>query len=67
MSRGHPLGATGCAQLVELVDQLRGRAKRRQVDWARVGLAHNAGGMLDRSDEAAAVVTILSGAGRVYS
>jgi acetyl-CoA acetyltransferase len=67
LSRGHPLGATGCAQLVELVDQLRGRAKRRQVAWAQVGLAHNAGGMLDRSDEAAAVVTILSGAGRAYS
>ena len=59
LSRGHPLGATGCGQLVELVDQLRGRAGDRQVLGARVALAHNAGGMLDRTDEAAAVVTIL--------
>ena len=59
LSRGHPLGATGCGQLVELVDQLRGRAGDRQVPGARVALAHNAGGMLDRTDEAAAVVTIL--------
>ena len=60
LSRGHPLGATGCAQLVELVDQLRGRAGPRQVPGARVALAQNAGGMLDRGDEAVAVVTILS-------
>jgi len=60
LSRGHPLGATGCAQLVELADQLRGRAGARQVPGARVGLAQNAGGMLDRGDEAVAVVTILS-------
>jgi acetyl-CoA acetyltransferase len=61
LSRGHPLGATGCGQLVELVDQLRGRAGDRQVPGARVALAQNAGGMLDRTDEAAAVVTILTG------
>jgi acetyl-CoA acyltransferase len=60
LSRGHPLGATGCGQLVELVDQLRGRAGARQVPGARVALAQNAGGMLDRRDEAVAVVTILS-------
>ena len=60
LSRGHPLGATGCGQLVELVDQLRGRAGHRQVPGARVALAQNAGGMLDRTDEAAAVVTILT-------
>jgi acetyl-CoA acetyltransferase len=63
LSRGHPLGATGAGQIVELVDQLRGRAGDRQVSGARVALAQNAGGMLDRSDEAAAVVTILK-AGR---
>jgi acetyl-CoA acetyltransferase len=60
LSRGHPLGATGCGQLVELVDQLLGRAGARQVPGARVALAQNAGGMLDRRDEAVAVVTILS-------
>jgi len=64
LSRGHPLGATGTGQVVELVDQLRGRAGDRQVSGARVALAQNAGGMLDRTDEAAAVVTILVGEGR---
>lgn len=63
LSRGHPLGATGCGQLVELTDQLLGRAGARQVAGARVALAQNAGGMLDRSDEAVSVVTILSGKG----
>jgi acetyl-CoA acetyltransferase len=59
LSRGHPLGATGCAQLVELADQLRGRAAARQVAGARIGLAHNSGGILDHGDEAVAAVTIL--------
>jgi acetyl-CoA acetyltransferase len=59
LSKGHPLGATGCGQLVELADQLRGRAGGRQVPGARVGLAHNCGGLID-GEEAVAVVTILS-------
>lgn len=59
LSRGHPLGATGCAQIVELVEQLRGRAGARQVEGARIGLAHNSGGILDRGDEAVAAVTLL--------
>ena len=46
LSRGHPLGATGCAQVVELCHQLRGEAGRRQVEDARVGLAINGGGWL---------------------
>jgi acetyl-CoA acetyltransferase len=46
MSRGHPLGATGCAQIVELYLQLHGRAGGRQVDGAKVGMAINAGGWL---------------------
>lgn len=60
LARGHPLGATGCAQLVELADQLRGRGGARQVKGARVGLAQNSGGILDDLDEAVAAVTILS-------
>jgi acetyl-CoA acetyltransferase len=58
LSKGHPLGATGAGQLVELVDQLRGRAGDRQVPGARLGLAHNCGGLVD-GEEAVAVVTIL--------
>lgn len=57
--KGHPLGATGLAQLVELCDQLRGRAGQRQVDGARIGLAENGGGYLG-PDLAAATVTILA-------
>ncbi|MGW0827769.1 thiolase C-terminal domain-containing protein [Streptomyces sp. NPDC002845] len=59
LSRGHPLGATGCAQLVELTDQLRGRCGPRQVPGARVALAENGGGFLG-TDPAAMVVTILT-------
>lgn len=43
LSKGHPLGATGLAQCTELVEQLRGRAGRRQVEGARIGLQHNLG------------------------
>ena len=42
--KGHPVGATGIAQAVELVQQLRGEAGKRQVEGAEVGLAHNVGG-----------------------
>ena len=43
-AQGRPFGAVGVAQIVELVRQLRGEAKERQVDGARVGLAQNLGG-----------------------
>jgi acetyl-CoA acetyltransferase len=43
LSKGHPLGATGLAQCTELVHQLRGRADKRQVDGAKLGLQHNLG------------------------
>jgi acetyl-CoA acyltransferase len=59
LSKGHPIGATGCAQLVELADQLRGRCGGRQVSGARTALAENAGGFLG-TDNAATTVTILS-------
>ncbi len=42
-AKGHPVGATGVAQAVEIVLQLRGQAEKRQVD-AEVGLTHNVGG-----------------------
>ncbi len=58
-SRGHPVAATGLAQVVELADQLRGRCGPRQVDGARIGLAENAGGYIG-PDPAAAAVVILS-------
>ena len=42
--KGHPVGATGIAQVVEVVEQLRGDAGKRQVKGAQVGLTHNLGG-----------------------
>ncbi len=59
MTKGHPIGATGCAQIVELADQLRGRCGKRQREGAKVGLAENGGGWVG-DDAASAVVTILS-------
>lgn len=42
--KGHPVGATGVAQAVEVVQQLRGEAGKRQVGGAEIGLTHNVGG-----------------------
>lgn len=50
LSKGHPVGATGCGQAYEIVQQLR-ECHSNQVEGARIGLTHNAGGT-------AAVVTI---------
>jgi acetyl-CoA acetyltransferase len=47
VGRGHPLGATGLAQVVELATQFRGRAGGRQVSGARLGLAVNTGGIIE--------------------
>ena len=44
ISKSHPLGATGVAQFCELVWQLRGEAEGRQVEGAKVALAHSQGG-----------------------
>jgi acetyl-CoA C-acetyltransferase len=44
-AKGHPIGATGVSQVVELWEQLRGEAGERQVDGARVGITHNMGGI----------------------
>jgi acetyl-CoA acetyltransferase len=43
-AKGHPIGATGAAQIAEIAMQLRGEAGRRQVEGARVGLTHTLGG-----------------------
>jgi acetyl-CoA acetyltransferase len=63
IARGHPIGATGLAQIVELVLQLQGRAGDRQVDNPKIGLAQNAGGdsggPVER-DPAVSSVTILA-------
>ena len=58
LRKGHPIGASGAAQIVELTEQLQGRAHQRQVENARIGLAHNGGGMIG-TDAAATVVSIL--------
>ena len=59
LSRGHPVGATGVAQIVEVVAQLRGEAQGRQVKGAHVGLAQCMGG--DKAgDTKSCTVAILS-------
>jgi acetyl-CoA C-acetyltransferase/acetyl-CoA acyltransferase len=57
-AKGHPIGATGAAQIVELVEQLRGDAGDHQIPGADVGLAHNLGG-----DTATTCVTIMEADG----
>ncbi len=43
-AKGHPVGATGIAQIIEIFEQLRGESDARQVQGARLGLAQNMGG-----------------------
>jgi acetyl-CoA acyltransferase len=59
LSRGHPVGATGLAQIVELTIQLRGAAGVRQRSGAKVALAECSGGQIGL-DSALASVSILS-------
>jgi acetyl-CoA acyltransferase len=59
LAKGHPIGATGIAQLCEATWQLRREAGPRQVEGARVALTQNGGGWLD-GDSAAMSVHILS-------
>lgn len=60
LGKGHPLGATGVAQVVELVRQLRREAGVRQIPGARVGLAHCRGGKAAGVEGAACTVQILT-------
>jgi len=59
-SRGHPIGASGLAQVFEIVLQLRGEAGERQVENARIGLTENGGGFLGL-EEAVVSVNIFQG------
>lgn len=58
--KGHPIGATGLAQIFELSTQLRGEAGARQVAKPRFAIAENGGGFIGY-EEAAACITILAG------
>jgi len=59
LRKGHPIGASGAAQIVEIAEQLMGRSNQRQVADPRIGLAHNGGGLIGL-DAAATVVSILA-------
>jgi benzoylsuccinyl-CoA thiolase BbsB subunit len=59
LSKGHPVSASGVAQIAELVWQLRGQAGERQVANARVGLAHVIGGEVTGLESGAVAVHIL--------
>jgi acetyl-CoA acetyltransferase len=59
LAKGHPLGATGVAQMVELMWQLQGCAGARQVEGAKVGLAQCTGGGIAGVDHAASSVHLL--------
>ncbi len=59
LSKGHPVSATGVAQIAELVWQLRGEAGKRQVKNAKVGLAHVMGGEVTGLESGAVAIHIL--------
>ena len=58
LARGHPIGASGLAQIYELTTQLRGEAGKRQVNEPKFALAHNGGGTIG-TGEAALCIHIL--------
>lgn len=60
LSRGHPLGATGTAQIAEIVWQLRGTAGERQVPNAKLGMVETMGGGAAGMEGNASVVTIMA-------
>jgi benzoylsuccinyl-CoA thiolase BbsB subunit len=60
LSLGHPLGATGVVQVVELTRQLQGRCGPRQVEGAKVALAHVQGGSTPGIGTGACAVHILT-------
>jgi acetyl-CoA acetyltransferase len=60
IAKGHPPGATGVAQIVEVCEHLQGRAGKRQVKGARLGLTQVTGGGIWGVDHAACSIHILS-------
>lgn len=60
LGKGHPLGGTGVAQVVELVRQLRGEAGNRQIEGVKAGLAHCRGGKAVGIEGAACTVQVLT-------
>jgi acetyl-CoA acetyltransferase len=58
VARGHPIGATGLCQVVEVTEQLRGRAGSRQVPGARIAAVVNTGGLIN-ADPALVSITVL--------
>jgi benzoylsuccinyl-CoA thiolase BbsB subunit len=58
LAKGHPVGATGAAQVVEIVRQLRGQAGPRQVEGAKVGMTHATGGGISGFDHGACSIHI---------
>ncbi|MHB8219462.1 MAG: thiolase family protein [Acidimicrobiales bacterium] len=61
VGRGHPLGATGIAQVIELVTHLRGRAGGRQVGGARLGVAVNTGGVIEGDAAYVGIHAVMAG------
>ncbi|MBU2648696.1 thiolase family protein [bacterium] len=60
LALGHPLSASGVRVVVEITQQLRGRAGQHQVDGAKVGLAHMLGGMVTGLEAGACCIHILA-------
>jgi benzoylsuccinyl-CoA thiolase BbsB subunit len=60
LAKGHPIGATGAAQVVEIVRQLRGELGDRQVEGAKVGLSHATGGGISGFDHGACSIHIFA-------
>jgi acetyl-CoA acetyltransferase len=60
LAKGHPLGATGVAQVAEIFWQLRDEARERQVDHAHVGVAHTMGGPVTGIDAGACSMQVLT-------
>ncbi|MBI4528452.1 MAG: thiolase family protein [Deltaproteobacteria bacterium] len=58
LSKGHPVGATGVAQIVEITGQLRGTCGRRQVAGARIGMTHCTGGGVAGFDHIACTIHV---------